>query len=372
MLPLPYQGDLDAMILSHAHLDHSGFIPELYTRPPVNWFSTPPTKEIASLLWADSMKIMAQDSPYEQRHIDRAEIHFAPLLYEQTLSLGDTDYTLHDAGHILGAAMVRAEHKGKTLFYSGDFNDTDSRMHKGASLPTDIDYLILESTYSNREHPSRDENEHKLIQTIEDTIDEGGTVLLPAFAVGRSQELISILHAHLRGIPVFLDGMSKAVTQIYLKNGEYINDPAKFSEDASSVVFVEGPRDRRDATSEPSVIVSTAGMMEGGPALSYLQNLNPQSRIIFTGYNVHGTNGWRLLSEGKVMLDGYELEVTVPAEYIDFSAHAGRSGLINFAKKANPEKIILNHGDNTVAFAEELKEMGFDAVAPKNSEVIEL
>ena len=113
-------------------------------------------------------------------------------------------------------------------------------------------------------------------------------------------------------------------------------------------------------------------MMEGGPALSYLQHLNPSSRLIFTGYNVEGTNGWRILNQNKVIIDGYELDVSVPAEYLDFSAHVGRSGLIDFVKKTNPEKIILNHGDDTPGFAKELQEMGFDAAAPKNGDTIEL
>lgn len=372
LLPLPYQGNIDAMILSHAHLDHSGCIPELYTRPPVPWFSTPPTMEIASLLWADSLKIMGENAPYQEMHVNRAENRYAPLLYEQVLSLGETDYSFHDAGHILGSAMIKAKHKGKTLLYSGDFKMGDTKMHKGALPPEGVDYLILESTYSNREHPPREEIEKKLIRTIEETIDGGGSVLLPAFAVGRSQELISVLHAHLRGIPIFLDGMSKAVTNIYLNHDDYIKDPKRFSEAAHEVIFAESMRDKKDATAEPSVIVSTAGMMEGGPALSYLQHLSPNSRLIFTGYNVEGTNGWRILNQNKVMIDGYELDVSVPAEYLDFSAHVGHSGLIEFVKKTNPEKIILNHGDNTPGFAEELIRMGFDAVAPKNGDTIEL
>ncbi|MBD3397883.1 MBL fold metallo-hydrolase [Candidatus Micrarchaeota archaeon] len=372
LMPLPYQGDIDAMVLSHAHLDHSGCIPELYTRPPVHWFGTPPTMEIASLLWADSLKIMGEDSPYQEMHVNRAENRYAPLLYEQVLSLGDTDYSLHDAGHILGSAMVKAKHNGKTLLYSGDFKMGDTRMHKGAVPPEEADYLILESTYSNREHPNREELEKKLISTIEETIDLGGTVLLPAFAVGRSQELLSVLHSRLRGIPVFLDGMSKAVTNIYLNNDDYIRDPKSFREAAQETIFADSIRDKKDATAEPSIIVSTAGMMEGGPALRYLQHLNPASRLIFTGYNVEGTNGWRILNQSKALVDGYELEVSVPADYLDFSAHVGHSGLVDFVKKVNPEKIILNHGDDTPGFAQELAGMGFDAVAPKNGDTIDL
>ena len=368
MFPIPYQGDLDAMFLSHAHLDHSGYIPELYTRPPMHWFATPPTQEISSLLWADSMKIMGDKAPYTAEHVNRAESRFAPLFYNQTLSLGKTNYTLFDAGHILGSAMIKAEHDGKSLLYSGDFKMGDTRMHNGAADPPEVDCLILESTYSNREHPDRMELEQALVSRIRETMEEGGTALLPAFAVGRSQELISVLRAHLPDAPIFLDGMSKAVTRIYLDNDDYIRDPGHFREAADSVTFVESTRIRKEATLEPGIIVSTAGMMEGGPALSYLQHLRPSSRLIFTGYNVEGTNGWRILNQNKVVIDGYELEVSLPAEYMDFSAHVGRSGLLDFVKKANPQKIILNHGDDTPGFAEELRGMGFDAHAPKNGD----
>lgn len=370
--PIPYQGNLDAVFISHAHLDHSGFAPELYTRPFVHWFGTLPTREISSILWNDSLKIMEDKAPYRKVHISRAESHWTQMAYRQQLSLGDTDYTLFDAGHILGSSMLRATYKGKSLFYSGDFNSKDTRMHKGAVPPEDADCLILESTYSDREHPSREETERTLISMIEETVEEGGTALLPSFAVGRSQELLSILHARLRGIPVYLDGMSKAVTRLYLDNPEYIKDPEDFAKACESAIFVENTQMRRDALREPGVIVSTAGMMEGGPALSYLVGLNPNSRIIFTGYNVEGTNGWRLLNEGKVRIDENELEVSIPATYLDLSAHAGRSELLDFLKKANPGKVILNHGDNTPAFAQEIREMGFDATAPANGDTIEL
>ncbi len=166
--------------------------------------------------------------------------------------------------------------------------------------------------------------------------------------------------------------MSKAITRIYMKYDSYLTDYDDFLEAAESAIFVETAQGRREAAKEPGVIVSTAGMMEGGPALSYLTSLNPNSRLIFSGYNVEGTNGWRILNHSKAIIDKIELDVSIPSQYLDFSAHAGRSELLEFAKKANPQKIILNHGDNTPAFAEELKEMGFDAVAPKNGDSIDL
>ncbi len=372
MYPVPYQGSIDAMFLSHAHLDHSGFLPELYSRGHVNWFATPPTYDIAALLWEDSMKIMGENIPYTEQQYQKALKNHVPVLYGQSVTLGQTKFKFYDAGHIIGSAMIEAKYKGKKIVYSGDFKMEDTRMHKGAEAIEDVDVLILESTYSNREHPDRDENEDKLADLVSDTLDDEGTVLFPSFAVGRSQELISILHENVKDIQIYLDGMSKEVTRTYLKYGEYLRDFDEFEKSLESVIFVEGARDRKDATTTPSVIVSTAGMMEGGPALSYMLNLNPASRLIFTGYCVEGTNGWRIQKENKVMIDKNILDVSLPVSYFDFSAHAGRSDLLKFVKAANPGKIVLNHGDRTPEFAQELKEMGFNAVAPKNGDSIDI
>jgi putative mRNA 3-end processing factor len=166
--------------------------------------------------------------------------------------------------------------------------------------------------------------------------------------------------------------MGKAVSQLYKKHGGYVRDAASFAEMAGTVVFVKDEMDRRDATSMPSLIISTAGMLQGGPALKYLLNMLPQSRMIFTGYNVEGTNGWRVMNENKIELDGNILDVDLPWSYYDFSAHAGRSDLLEYIKKANPEKIVLNHGDRIPEFQNELQAMGHEVYAPKNGDVLEL
>jgi len=137
-------------------------------------------------------------------------------------------------------------------------------------------------------------------------------------------------------------------------------------------VFAGDRRDKADATSMPSVIISTAGMLQGGPALSYLLNMLPGSKMIFTGYNVEGTNGWRVMNENKIILDGNLLEVDLPWSYYDFSAHAGRSDLLEYIKKASPEKIVLNHGDRIPEFQNELEARGFEVYAPKNGDVLDL
>ena len=372
MFPEQFQGPLDGMILSHAHFDHSGFLPELFTHERTNWYGTPPTAEIAGLLWPDSMKIMGSESPYTEADITRAQRKFVPVEYGQRLHIGETEFTLHDAGHILGAGMVEVEWGRRRFVYTGDFKLEETRMHRGAKPVKDAEVLLIESTYHSREHPPRAQLEKKLKKEMEEITGNGGNVLFPAFAVGRTQELISIVRSLIPDVPVFVDGMGKGVSAIYRKYGKCIRDARGFSEAAEGVVFVGDERDRRDATSMPSIIISTAGMLQGGPALKYLLNMLPQSRMVFTGYNVEGTNGWRVMNEGKIILDGNLLEVGLPWSYYDFSAHAGRSDLLEYIKKASPEKIILNHGERIPEFQNELQAQGYEVYAPKNGDVLEL
>ncbi|MFN7991772.1 MAG: MBL fold metallo-hydrolase [Candidatus Micrarchaeia archaeon] len=363
----------DLAILSHAHLDHSGCIPALYTENHIRWYSTPPTKDICEILWADSMKIMGDGLPYRVPHLKKALKSWDPLLYRKPIRTGETKIELFDAGHIAGSSMVEIEHEGKTFFYTGDFKCEETCMHQAAKYIDGADYLMIESTYAKREHPPRREIEDKLMEHIYSTLDDGGNVLMPSFALGRTQELISLIRQHDHEIPVYVDGMGRDITKIYLKYPQYIKDPGAFKKAVRSVTMVEGMPEKRAATREPSVIISSAGMMNGGPVLNYLFNVNSESKVIFTGYCVEGTNGWMLQNKGAIMKDEQELQIDLPVEYLDFSAHAGRSEILEFIKRANPQKVLLVHGDKPEEFARELKEEhGFDALAPLPGEKVML
>lgn len=363
----------DLMLLSHAHLDHSGFIPALYKHSKINWFSTAPTQEICEVLWLDSMKIMDRNLPYHLNHFKHAVKNFHPIPYDRPFHAGSTEVMFTDAGHISGAAITTLEYEGKRICYTGDFKMQETQLHKGAKPVKDVDVLIIESTYSNREHPPRKEIEQQLMTEIRETVDNGGTALLPAFALGRTQELISVVRKYDRNVPVFVDGMGKGLSRIYLSYANYIKDAKAFRKALQSVNLVSSIPERRRATAIPGVIITSAGMLSGGPVLDYLFNLNSDSKIVFTGYSVEGTNGWKLLNEGHITKDGQDLVVDMPVEYLDFSAHAGKSDLLKFIKAANPEKIILVHGDHPEEFAEELKsDFGYNAMAPLLGERIEL
>lgn len=371
--PLELDTKPDFAVISHAHLDHSGYVPTLYKENRINWYATPPTRDLCDILWQDSMKIMGPNLPYNPSHFKKAMKYWNPILYNKTIPMGATDITMVDAGHISGAGMVIADYAGKRVCYTGDFKGDETHMHKGAEYIEDLDVLIIETTYARREHPPRKELEKKFIEEIKETIDNKGNVLLPAFAVGRTQELIAMVRDKIRGVPLFVDGMGRKVTDIYLKYPQYIKDAKKLRRCVKSTNMVQGHWQRKKTTDQPSIIITSAGMMNGGPVLDHLQRLMPKSKIIFTGYSLEHTNGWKLLNEGYVTLNDTDLEIDLPVEYMDFSAHCGRDDILNFIKYANPEKIVLVHGDECKEFEKELVEdFGYDAIAPKLGERINL
>jgi len=362
----------DAMLLSHSHMDHSGYVPAIYKHSKIKWFGTPPNPDICEVLWMDSMKIMEKNLPYHIKHFNRAMKHFNPIPNGQPFHLGGTEITFTDAGHISGASIITADYRDKRICYTGDFKMAETEMHKGAKPVKDVDALIIESTYAQRDHPTREELERIMVSEIKETVDRGGTVIFPSFALGRTQELIATVRKHLKHVPVFVDGMGKELTNIYLRHGQYIKDAKKFRKQTKSVNMVHSIPDKKAASRTPGVIITTAGMLSGGPVLNYLFNVNKHSKLIFTGYCVEETNGWKLQNEGYITVDEQDLSVDLPVGYLDFSAHAGRSDLLKFIKEANPEKIILVHGDAPETFAAELREKGYDAVAPMLGERIEL
>jgi putative mRNA 3-end processing factor len=363
----------DLAVISHAHLDHSGFVPALFREKRIRWFATPPTVELCEVLWSDSMKIMGPNLPYRSNHFKRALKNWNPILYNQPLHTGETKITMDDAGHIAGAGIVNIDYQRKKICYTGDFKMEETYMHKGAKPVEDVDTLIIETTYALKDHPPREEVEKRLVQEMEETLDNGGTFLLPAFSLGRTQELIALIRKYNADIPVYVDGMGRKMTNIYIRNSKYIKDPDFFKNAVRSSTLVEGPYDRRRAIERPGVIITSAGMLSGGPVMSYLFNVNPESKVAFTGYCIDETNGWKLQNHGYITIDERDLEVDLPVEYLDLSAHAGRDDLLNFIKYANPEKIILVHGDECGNFGQELREdFGYDAIAPKIGDMIEL
>lgn len=372
-LPLRPPKDSDLLVITHAHLDHSGAAPYVKENTRATIVATPPTRDLVKLLLKDNIKIVGKENlPYSMRAYKQTinKIYTEP--YNKKIRLGKTSITMVDAGHITGSAMVKIEYKGKTLLYTGDYNTIDSQLHKGTRFSEHVDYLITESTYGNRNHPDRRKTEMEFVEAIKEVIDNGGVVLVPAFAVDRSQEVLSIIRKRLKDVDIYMDGMNIDACEIMLKYPKYISNYKEFTRALDTVNFVTSNRDRERAVSHPSVIISTSGMMSGGPVLTYLHILPPKSAIFLTGYCVEETNGWYLMNEGVIIHEGMKLKIDLPWKYFDFSAHIDQQRLLKFIKKVSPEKIFCVHGDDTPGFAELLKEHGYDAVAPERGDVYEI
>ena len=374
--PIPFQGFVDYVILSHAHLDHSGYIPAVYETCSPPCIATYPTQALSALLVKDSMKVQKlkkQKVNFSSASFKKMLTNFIPLPYNQQFSLSkNMSLTFTDAGHISGSAISTIDAGGKKVVYTGDFKLGETWMHKGAEFVDECDVLLIESTYAEREHPDRRKLEEQLYSDIAAVLERDGNALLPCFAVGRSQEVIQMLRYFDGGVKIFLDGMAKTASEImldypsYLKNAKYLRNCLRSAE------WVNSPAQRKKALSKPSVIVSPAGMLDGGPSLRYALSLNEESEIILTGFQVPGTNGRMLLEEKKMRVNGIIQDVKTPVKYYDFSAHASRSDLFEFVDRASPERIFCIHGDSCESFAEQLRSKGYDAVAPKNGESFEV
>ncbi|VVB66576.1 Ribonuclease J [Candidatus Gugararchaeum adminiculabundum] len=371
--PRQFQGFVDVLIPTHAHLDHCGNLPAVYDYCSPPMLATPPTHALSWLLIKDSIKIQEGKVPWLKDSFKKAQKNAQPMGYEHTKSFRHTDITFHDAGHIPGSAMIEVNYEKKKLLYTGDYKMEPTKMHEGAKPVKDVDVLITESTYSDRDHPPRKQMFKNLWKSIAETIEKGGNVLMPSFAVGRAQELIQVLRECDPEVPIFLDGMAKTATDIILDYPSYIRSSKELVRAAGSTNFVYDKQGKKDVLRHPSIIVATAGMLNGGPALGYLARLNDKSKVIFTGYCVEETNGWYLMNHGYIKNDdGSKRKIHQKVEYYDLSAHAGRSDLFSFVKKCNPEKVVCVHGEHCDEFASELELEGFDTHAPKLGETINL
>lgn len=380
--PLPIKTNLDAAVIGHAHLDHSGNLPALFSNYHCLTYMTPPTLDLSKMLWFDSLKIAGfegMDSSYTTKDIERVERYCFPTQYKRRLQITKgTSLELLDAGHILGSAAVKLVLPNKkTLIYTGDFKGAETRLHHGVNWKKQkCDYLLMESTYGNREHPPREELEKKFAEEVRDTLESGGWAIVSAFAVGRSQEMIDILHEYKLSEHVFLDGMSQKASRIYLEYPHYLKDVNFLKKALHKARWVKTNSIREKALKKPSIIVTTSGMLGGGPVMHYIKKLHSsrESKLFLTGFQVPGTPGRRLLEEGIIELDDEVIKPKMQVRHFDFSAHAGHSSLLRAAEELEPEKIVLVHGDKEIAqnFKKELEEKGFEAIAPKNGQTVEL
>lgn len=322
--PLPVAvGDLDAILLTHAHLDHSGYIPVLYKqgyRGPV--YTHEATKTLCSVLLADSGHLQEEDARYYRRHslgkhknpeplytrndaIQSLSL-FKTLEFNESFTVGDITFQLQPAGHILGAASIILEANGKRIGFSGDVGQSsDLFMCPPVALP-EVDVLLLESTYGNRRHEQNDPFS-QLESIINATAESGGVVLVPSFAVGRAQLLMHLIaelqkQQRIPKMPVFLDSpMAINVSDIYCRYSEFHRLTHQQCQELCNVATYTRSVEESKALAQiryPHIIIAGSGMVTGGRILHHLKRLLPDHRttVVFSGYQAGGTRGEKLIS----------------------------------------------------------------------------
>ncbi|MEM3627175.1 MAG: beta-CASP ribonuclease aCPSF1 [Candidatus Bathyarchaeia archaeon] len=373
---------LDAVIISHAHLDHCGLVPFLYKYGydgPI--YCSAPTSNLMTLLQLDYLDVASKQgiiAPYDQKDVRECVLHTIPLRYGVVTDIApDIRLTLHNAGHILGSSAIHL-HIGEGLHnivYTGDYKYARTMLLEAATTEFPrVETVITESTYGGPDDimPSRVEAEERLTAIINETLERRGKVLIPVPAVGRAQEIMLILDGYMRrGLmkeaPVFIEGMISEATAIHTAYPEYLGREVRqsilhdgvnpFQSDYFTIV--EHPNVRQEIVEgEPCIIMATSGMLEGGPVIEYFKSLaeNELNTVIFVSYQIEGTLGRRVQkgltevtmvnSEGKLDV----VKVKLRVESIEgFSGHSDRRQIVNYLTnlKPQPERIIVCHGEKT-------------------------
>ncbi|MGM5481908.1 MAG: MBL fold metallo-hydrolase [Nanobdellota archaeon] len=343
---------IKAVFLSHSHLDHCGALP-LFNKRGLNCgiFCNSMTRQTSKILMKDSFHIELinkQHPIYTKDNLMSVISFMKNVKFGRSYNLDDAKFSFHYAGHIPGASSVLLELDNRKILYTGDYNTIDTNLMSGADMDfKDIDVLICESTYGDREHPGRKLEEKRFLDNIKKVLERGGNVLIPTFAVGRAQEIMEMLNKENFGVPIYLDGMAKRVTNLYKKMPEYIKNPKKYTDAINKVKFIKKWKDRHEVVKHQSIIITTSGMLDGGPVIDYLGYFyhNEKNGVFLTGYQGEGSNGRLLLEEGKVFLDGVRVKMKAQVEKFDFSAHAGRREIIKTINSISPKNLILQHGD---------------------------
>ncbi|WP_144906283.1 MBL fold metallo-hydrolase [Halobellus captivus] len=368
--------DPDAVVVSHGHLDHAGAIPTLLSgsaRPSIHW--TPPTRELALTLARDTLKLHGGTfrCPFTETDVQRVTQVSEPHDYGETFEAAGHEVTFYRAGHIPGSAHVLVSDGDTRLFYTGDFHTDNQRLVAGTTDRPDADAVICESTYADVEHDPRAAVERRFVESVETTLWEGGSVVVPAFAIGRTQELLLVCERY--DIPCYVDGMGKAVTRMLRRHSAYVRDADALGRAAAHARFVTGKNgQRKRIADQQAAIVTTSGMLSGGPAMTYIPEVrsNPTNKITMTGYQVEGTPGRDLLETGSAEIDGRVMPVSAQVEQYEFSAHADRDGIRGLLDAYRDAEILINHGDRCAAFAAELERDGFSASAPAVGETLSI
>lgn len=367
---------LDAVVVTHAHSDHTGALAVVHAAfPDAPLYLTPPTLDLVGILQRDALKIMATapereaEIPlYAERQVEAMLDAARPVHHAVSVTVGEVAVTFLPASHILGASMVHLQTPGGNVLFTGDYCVTPQRTVPGLTRPTlPVDLVVTETTYGDRLHADRRVAEARLVRTVAEVLEGGGRVLIPAFAIGRAQEVLLILkealrHKQLPSVPVFIDGMVRAVCGVYARHERYVSRALERElRVAGNPFFTQGmqpvrsPEDRRAVLQAGAcVIVSSSGMLQGGPSAFYAAELaaNARDAIVITGYQDEESPGGALLDLAakapgarKLRLAGREVEVRCRFETYSLSAHADRTQMMGLLEALRPQTVALVHGD---------------------------
>ncbi len=367
------------MIITHAHLDHIGALPIFHRDfPDVPMICTHGTREIAHVMLTDGLKVQAAQQKegnedfgqvFSADDLDRTlfTLQTQPVGVDFSPLPGLTVRFIH-AGHIVGAACIYMKYGNRSILYTGDYNTTSSRTAEGlklADLP-EADILITESTYGADTHPSRRSQESDLIKAIVEVVGAGGNVLIPAFALGRAQEIILAIRTsalfHSVNVPVYVDGLVREVTDLFQNQLELLPAAVKnfaktqspfFSEKSSPrIISIGSQKERPLAIAHPSVVIASSGMLTGGASIGYAKILleRENAAIFISGYTDEESPGRFLQSlepGAEIELDGTPLTVRAKIQRFNLSAHADRVGITQVIHRVNPQHLILIHGSKS-------------------------
>ncbi len=378
-------GAIRNIAISHTHLDHVGYLPIAFKKGcDANIYATRPTRDLMALLLADYERIQKKKE-FGIKDINRVLSKLKLCEYKERVRTDGFEFSFHNAGHILGSAMTRV-YGSKRMLYTSDINFRDGKILDGCEKNLEAEVLVMESTYGGKEDhiPSLKTASSELAQVIKDTLKRKGKVLIPSFAVGRGQEILMVLESFMRSgaipvVPIYVDGMILKANRIYRQNAIYAREEVKMrilmsEEDPFKSRFFFQPKTkaRTEVFAKPCIIVSTSGMLTGGPVLQYFERMSNDRRnsLVLVGYQAEGTVGRELLEgASEVHIKGRKYPVKLDVKQVHFSAHSDHADLVKFAKQTRGlKKLFLVHGDQNKysELAADLKD--YEIVIPKNNE----
>ena len=391
LIPDEDLGSIDGIIISHAHLDHSGYLPHIYSTGYEGYtYTLKPTFELTNVLVSDYVRI-SNPSNITKEGIAKMQKHHRLVEYHSEFAIKNLKIKLVPAGHILGSAMIEVDDGEKRLLYTGDVNFRSTKMLDPAYTEhLHADALITESTYAGEKDAFEPERKviDSMVTSMNETIKQGGKVIVPGFASGRAQEVLLQLDDYIRSgvlqkVPIYIDGMINKAMRIHRHNVIYcrdelqkrilLNEDDPFKSPNFNPVTTRQQRSKIMTDSEACIIVTTSGMLTGGPVIRYLQRLGgqAQNKMILVGYQAVGTLG-RAIQDGakEVKIEGKRYPVKLKVETFHLSAHADKRQLLSFMGRIEGLRhVFIVHGElhKSKELQESLKNK-YDAVVPSLGE----